>query len=59
MNDLCDTWSVDQKWSIVPVNNKNDDDLGEVWFAGSTCDSDDFYKGKMVQFVSQNMIIVK
>jgi arginine decarboxylase len=45
MNDLCDTWSVDQKWSIVPVNNKNDDDLGEVWFAGSTCDSDDFYKG--------------
>ena len=45
MNDLCDTWAIDQKWFIAPVNNKKDDDLRDVWLAGSTCDSDDIYKG--------------
>ena len=45
MNDLCDTWSIKQKWAIAPVNNQNDNDLTEVWLAGSTCDSDDIYVG--------------
>ncbi len=45
MNDLCDTWAIDQKWFIAPVNNKGDDKLTEVWLAGSTCDSDDVYRG--------------
>lgn len=45
MNDLCDTWAIDQKWSIVPVSNKSEDVLTDVWLAGSTCDSDDVYRG--------------
>jgi arginine decarboxylase len=45
MNDLCDTWAIDQKWFIAPVNNKGDDNLTDVWLAGSTCDSDDVYRG--------------
>ena len=46
MNDLLDTWAIDQKWAISPVNNNNDGDLNAVWLAGSSCDSDDIYKGK-------------
>lgn len=45
MNDLPDTWAIEQKWAISPANNKNDGDLSEVWLAGSSCDSDDIYKG--------------
>ena len=45
MNDLIDTWAIDQKWAISPVNNKGDHNLTEVWLAGSSCDSDDVYKG--------------
>lgn len=45
MNDLLDTWAIDQKWSVVPLNNKNDEDLEYVWLAGSSCDSDDIYTG--------------
>ena len=45
MNDLLDTWAIGQKWSIAPVNNSNDDNLTDVWLAGSTCDSDDMYSG--------------
>jgi len=46
MNDLLDTWAIDQKWAISPVNNNNDGDLNAIWLAGSSCDSDDIYKGK-------------
>ena len=45
MNDLADTWAIDQKWAIAPINNKGDDKLTDVWLAGSTCDSDDVYRG--------------
>ncbi len=45
MNDLCDTWAIDQKWAIAPLNNNGDGDLIDVWLAGSTCDSDDVYRG--------------
>jgi arginine decarboxylase len=46
MNDLLDTWAIEQKWALSPANNKGDNDLNEVWLAGSSCDSDDVYKGK-------------
>lgn len=45
MNDLADTWAIGQKWAIAPINNSNDDKLTDVWLAGSTCDSDDVYRG--------------
>ncbi len=45
MNDLLDTWAIGQKWSIAPANNKHDDELTDVWLAGSSCDSDDIYTG--------------
>jgi arginine decarboxylase len=45
MNDLPDTWAIKQKWAIAPLNNKKDKELGDVWLAGSTCDSDDIYTG--------------
>lgn len=43
MNDLLDTWAIHQKWHVVPVNNANTNALKSVWFAGSSCDSDDKY----------------
>lgn len=43
MNDLTDTWALKQKWHIVPVNGLNHPKLERVWFAGSSCDSDDKY----------------
>lgn len=46
MNDLCDTWAIGQKWSVIPVNATQDKNLARVWLAGSTCDSDDTYHGK-------------
>ena len=45
MNDLLDTWAIGQKWSVIPLNNKRDDKLQDVWLAGSSCDSDDIYTG--------------
>ena len=43
INDLCDTWSIHQKWHVLPVNNLNTRRLQKVWLAGSSCDSDDKY----------------
>ena len=45
MNDLPDMWGVDQKFMIAPSTNIRDKELTEVWLAGSSCDSDDIYKG--------------
>lgn len=45
MNDLADTWAIGQNWAIAPVSNRGDDKLVDVWLAGSTCDSDDVYRG--------------
>jgi arginine decarboxylase len=45
MNDLIDTWAIDQKWSVAPINNKLDGELNDVWISGSSCDSDDVYTG--------------
>lgn len=45
MNDLKDTWAIDQKYACAPVNVKEDTGMTDVWFAGSSCDSDDVYKG--------------
>ncbi len=43
MNDLLDTWAIHQKWHVTPVNYMNARKLQPVWFAGSSCDSDDKY----------------
>ncbi|MFH0852526.1 MAG: hypothetical protein V1845_02905 [bacterium] len=43
MNDLIDTWTVHQKWHIVPVTNLDAEKMTKVWLAGSSCDSDDRY----------------
>jgi arginine decarboxylase len=43
MNDLLDTWALKQKWHVTPVNNMKNRKLQRVWFAGSSCDSDDKY----------------
>jgi diaminopimelate decarboxylase len=43
MNDLIDTWAIHQKWHVVPVNYMNAKKLEPIWFAGSSCDSDDKY----------------
>jgi arginine decarboxylase len=45
MNDLIDTWAINQKWFVVPVTNKFDSKLNDVWISGSSCDSDDIYTG--------------
>lgn len=45
MNDLLDTWAIGQKWSIAPASNVGDENLTDVWLAGSSCDSDDIYTG--------------
>ncbi len=45
MNDLIDTWAIDQKWAVAPVNNRYDNKLEDVWLSGSSCDSDDIYTG--------------
>ena len=45
MNDLVDTWAIDQKWFIAPANNSFDHKLTEGWISGSSCDSDDIYTG--------------
>jgi len=42
MNDIKDTWAIHQKFHTIPVNNMHSP-LKTVWFAGSTCDSDDKY----------------
>lgn len=43
MNDLIDTWAIHQKWHVAPINYLNTHKLQPVWFAGSSCDSDDKY----------------
>lgn len=43
MNDLLDTWSIHQKWHMVPVNNMQTNKFNRVWLSGSSCDSDDKY----------------
>ncbi len=43
MNDLIDTWALKQKWHVTPVNHMRTTKLQPVWFAGSSCDSDDKY----------------
>jgi arginine decarboxylase len=43
MNDLLDTWALNQKWHIVPVNHINAKKKHRVWLAGLSCDSDDKY----------------
>lgn len=43
MNDLLDTWSIHQKWHIVPVNHANAKRLQSTWLVGMSCDSDDKY----------------
>ncbi|MCX6701795.1 MAG: hypothetical protein NTX96_01190 [Candidatus Zambryskibacteria bacterium] len=45
MNDLIDTWAIEQKWAVAPVSNRFDDKLTEGWISGSSCDSDDIYTG--------------
>lgn len=43
MTDLLDTWSIHQKWHVVPVNRLNAEKRHRVWLAGLSCDSDDKY----------------
>lgn len=45
MNDLPDTWTIHQRWHVVPVNHLNYSGrkLIRSWVAGSSCDSDDKY----------------
>jgi arginine decarboxylase-like protein len=43
MNDLKDTWAIHQKWHVIPASNMTSKKMKRVWFAGSTCDSDDKY----------------
>jgi arginine decarboxylase len=43
ISNLPDTWSIHQKWQVVPVNNLDSRRLRSVWLAGSSCDSDDKY----------------
>jgi arginine decarboxylase len=45
MNDLLDTWSIHQKWHVVPVNHMDAKARKRVWLAGISCDSDDKYTG--------------
>ncbi len=45
MNDLPDIWGVGQKFMIAPTTTTRDKEMTEVWLAGSSCDSDDIYKG--------------
>jgi len=42
INDLKDTWTIHQRWHTIPLNNMHGP-FKTVWFAGSTCDSDDKY----------------
>ena len=43
INDLLDTWSIHQKWHVVPVNKLHAKKYHRCWFAGLSCDSDDKY----------------
>jgi arginine decarboxylase len=44
ISNLTDTWSpVHHKWHFTTANHLNARRLQKVWFAGSTCDSDDRY----------------
>ncbi len=43
MNDLLDTWAIKWKWHVTPINRMKAHKMHTVWFAGSSCDSDDKY----------------
>ena len=43
MNDMLDTWAIKWKWHVTPVNHMKASKMNSVWFAGSSCDSDDKY----------------
>ncbi len=43
MTDLLDTWSIHQKWHVIPVNHMDAKKKERVWLTGLTCDSDDKY----------------
>jgi len=45
MNDLVDTWAIEQRWAVAPINNSLDGKLNDIWVSGSSCDSDDIYTG--------------
>jgi arginine decarboxylase len=41
--NLPDTWSIHQDWHVAPANQMRAPAECSVWFAGSSCDSDDEY----------------
>jgi arginine decarboxylase len=41
--NLPDTWSLHQRWHVIPANRMNVRASVPVWLAGSSCDSDDEY----------------
>ena len=43
MNDLPDTWGVNQRWHVIPANHMDTTKFSRVWLSGSSCDSDDKY----------------
>lgn len=43
MNDLPDTWGVNQRWHVIPANCMDAKKFVHVWLSGSSCDSDDKY----------------
>lgn len=46
MNDIPDMWGVDQKFMIAPTKaTMEGTPMVDLWLAGSSCDSDDIYKG--------------
>lgn len=45
MNDLIDTWAIKQKWAVAPITNRFDEKVIDTWISGSSCDSDDIYRG--------------
>lgn len=44
-NDLLDSWSIHQKYHVIPVNHMDAKHRHRVWLAGLSCDSDDRYQG--------------
>ena len=46
MNTLPDTWGIDQRYIMLPVNNWNEK-YHAVYLGGLTCDSMDFYNSEV------------
>ncbi len=44
VSHLPDTWALGQAWHVAPITQLTEKKLVPVWFAGSSCDSDDQYK---------------